>query len=87
MVELSTKMCVNYIYIYARRAEDTAAEDSSVNITADYVIGENCSYIHQNSASFCGGSNLDDCRKCLRPGCTIVECGNESSNRNVRLFE
>lgn len=79
-------MCLNTLYVYARKSDESILEDSSINISVDYVVGENCSYIHQNSASFCGGSNLDDCRKCLRPGCTVIECGNEYSNRDVNTI-
>lgn len=83
-IKLSTKMCIGVLYIYARKASNIGSNRASFNISSEYVIGENCSYIHQNSFAYCGESNLDDCRNCRRQGCTVIECGNEYSRKNVK---
>ncbi len=80
-------MCVGSIYIYVRKSQNFDNEDknSSFRISSDYVSGGSCSYIHENSFAYCGESNLEDCRTCKRPGCTIIQCGaevNEGSDKN-----
>jgi hypothetical protein len=72
----STKMCIEAFYLYPYFSNYTNA---SYDISSEYVIGENCAYIHQNSYAYCGESNLDECRNCERQGCTIIECGMDSS--------
>jgi hypothetical protein len=60
--------------------------DYSFNLTAEYVLGENCSYIHQNAMSYCGESSLDDCKNCRRQGCTVIQCGNETGPKTNPKF-
>ena len=65
-------MCIEafYLYPYSETLNETSFE-----LSTEYVIGGNCEYIHQNPFAYCGESNLDDCRNCLRQGCTIIQCG------------
>jgi hypothetical protein len=72
----STKMCIETFYIYPYISNKT---DASYDISSEYVIGENCAYIHQTSYAYCGESNLNECRNCQRQGCTVIECGNDPS--------
>ena len=72
----STKMCIETFYIYPYVSNHTNA---SYDISSEYVIGENCAYIHQTPYAYCGESNLDECRNCQRQGCTIIECGMDPS--------
>jgi hypothetical protein len=76
-------MCVDSIYVYPIKDEGTNSTESSLEISTEYVIGENCNFIHQNPFAYCAESNYDDCRHCRRQGCTIVECG--TSERNVKI--
>ncbi len=82
-INFDTKMCVGTIYINALRAEGIdEKEEFSFDISTEYIRWGSCSYIHENANAFCGESNLDDCRTCKRQGCTIIQCGNETTNNN-----
>ena len=51
----------------------------SFSISTSYITGGSCLYIHENAFAYCGESNLDECRSCRKPGCTVIQCGSESS--------
>jgi hypothetical protein len=79
-INLDTKMCINAVYINVRKAYNTEPDsDNSTSfnfkISTSYITGGSCLYIHENAFAYCGESNLDDCRNCRRPGCTVIECG------------
>ena len=89
-------MCIKAIYINVKRSNFPKSDDnnstvveSSLNLSVDYMQGdsnENCKYIHETPFAFCGESNLDDCRNCRRPSCTVIQCGYEASSENLEKF-
>jgi hypothetical protein len=86
-INFDTKMCVNALYINVRKGFNTEPEENgatkfSMKVTSDYVAGGSCSYIHENAFSYCGETSLEDCRACKRPGCTVIQCGNEYTEKN-----
>jgi hypothetical protein len=58
----SSRMCISSLYIYLIKQDESA--QSTVDISTDYVLGENCVFIHQTPYAYCGESNLEDCRNC-----------------------
>ena len=77
-----TKMCIGSLYVIVRRSKTPVQEEDgsveySFSLSASYVTGGSCLYIHENAFAYCGESNLDDCRNCKRPGCSVIECGQE----------
>jgi hypothetical protein len=85
-------MCIGSVYVNVRRAKNPVKEEDdstnySFSISASYITGGSCMYIHENAFAYCGESNLDECRNCKRPGCNIIECGNEVSNGKSALQE
>lgn len=90
-IHFDSKMCIGSIFIYVQKSysPDPDLDDSvsySFNVSTNYIYGENCSYIHENSFAYCGESNLEDCRNCKRQGCTVIQCGVESGNKNNQIF-
>jgi hypothetical protein len=85
-------MCIGVIYINVRKAYNTDPETDgsthySFNISTSYITGGSCLYIHENAFAYCGESNLEECRNCRRPGCTVIECGTETANANKNALQ
>ena len=76
-------MCVGNLFIYAIKTPSLEKKEGSFLISTDIVIGENCSYIHENKFAYCGESNLEDCKNCKRQGCTVIECGHDNLDKNI----
>jgi len=76
-------MCVGNIYIYAYKNFDLENAEYNFSLSTNIVIGENCSYIHENKFAYCGESNLDDCRNCKRQGCSVIECGIDDPENDI----
>jgi hypothetical protein len=77
-------MCIGSLYVIVRKSKTPIPdEDGSIeysfSLSASYVTGGSCLYIHENAFAYCGESNLDDCRNCKRPGCSVIECGQEDT--------
>lgn len=72
-------MCINAIYINVRKAYNVSDSETptkyNFKVSTSYITGGSCLYIHENSFAYCGESNIEDCRNCRRPGCTVIECG------------
>ena len=81
-------MCIGAVYINVRKRFNTEVNEAgetkfSFKISSNYVSGGGCDYIHENAFAYCGESNLEECRNCKRPGCTVIQCGKEiSAGRN-----
>lgn len=80
-------MCIRNLHIYVIKDNRIKSDNFSMNVSTQLITGENCSYIHENRLSYCGESNLDDCKNCKRQGCTVVECGREDiKNKKPFVF-
>ena len=64
----------------------TQTNYSSFDLDSNFFNNSPCISNHETHLSYCAESNLEDCRKCKRFGCSIVECGNYSNNKFVRFF-
>ena len=79
-------MCVSNLHIYiVKDIKVSPDEDFFYKISTNIITGENCSYIHENRLSYCGESDLDDCKSCKRQGCTVIECGEEDLKNNINF--
>ena len=43
---------------------------------------EGCKLQEENSLSFCGQSDIEECRNCKRLSCTVIQCGSIDKNNN-----
>lgn len=80
-------MCIPTVFISVRRSSNPELDTNglakySFGLSSDYVQGGSCSYIHENAFAYCGESSLEECRACNRPGCTVIQCGHESTEEN-----
>lgn len=88
------RLCLNNIFIAVQpdsqntpdKADETGVVPSSFKIDSTLYADSPCIVKQETHLSYCGESKLDDCRKCKRRGCSIVECGNISNNRFVRHY-
>jgi hypothetical protein len=82
-IKFDTKMCIGSIYINVKKAFNTSPESDgstkfSFSLSTSYITGGSCLYIHENAFAYCGESNVEECRSCRKPGCTVIQCGSDT---------
>ena len=83
MITLSTKICIEQVFIYAMISKDTQINtQASYKIDTEY-FGEHCVYSYQDNYSYCGDSKLVNCNSCLSPGCSSINCINRKDEEFV----
>lgn len=89
------KLCLDELFIIITQSNDVVNlqvnentdEISSFLIDSTFYEGSPCVIDKETSLSHCAESSIDDCRSCLRQGCSVIECGNVSGGKFIHHFD
>jgi len=89
------RLCLDELYIIITQSsiskdikdDNSNDEVSSFVIDSTFYSNSPCVIDKENQLSHCAESSINDCRSCMKRGCSVIECGNVSGGKFIHHFD